>query len=207
MGGVSERSAIRLILGGRTPRGVYSFPGAHLANSISARVGVVTISVVLQAIATATFVLGALFTVGQLRLARRAREREVALEILRLLQTPEFVKALRLVYDLEPGLSRSEVEARLGDDMNHVYAMMVSWESLGVLVYRRQLALALVDDFVSGSVLLSWRKLERYVIEERAARGRETLLEWFQWLAERMIERETKIPVVPAYRAHAHWRP
>jgi len=167
----------------------------------------VTISVVLQAIATATFVLGALFTVGQLRLARRAREREVALEILRLLQTPEFVKALRLVYDLEPGLSRSEVEARLGDDMNHVYAMMVSWESLGVLVYRRQLALALVDDFVSGSVLLSWRKLERYVIEERAARGRETLLEWFQWLAERMIERETKIPVVPAYRAHAHWRP
>ncbi|HTO91696.1 MAG TPA: hypothetical protein VMJ70_11255 [Candidatus Sulfotelmatobacter sp.] len=166
-----------------------------------------TISVVLQAIATATFVLGALFTVGQLRLARRAREREVALEILRLLQTPEFVKALRLVYDLEPGLSRSEVEARLGDDMNHVYAMMVSWESLGVLVYRRQLALALVDDFVSGSVLLSWRKLERYVIEERAARGRETLLEWFQWLAERMIERETKIPVVPAYRAHAHWRP
>jgi hypothetical protein len=167
----------------------------------------VTITVILQAIATATFVAGALFTMGQLRLARRAREREVAIEILRLIQTPDFVKALRLVYNLDPGLSRAEVEARLGEDMNHVYAMMISWESLGVLVYRRQLDLALVDDFVSGSLLLSWRRLERYVMEERAERGRETLLEWFQWLAERMIERESKVPVVPAYRAHAGWRP
>jgi hypothetical protein len=44
-------------------------------------------------------------------------------------------------------------------------------------------------------------------MEERVARGRETLLEWFQWLAERMIERESKVPVVPAYRAHVNWRP
>ena len=166
-----------------------------------------TLSVILQAIATATFVAGALFTVGQLRLARRAREREVALEIFRLIQTPDFVKALRLVFDLDPDLSRADVEARLGADIHHVYAMMLSWESLGVLVYRRQLDLQLVDDFVSGSVLLTWRKLERYVLEERAARGRDTLLEWFQWLAERMIERESRTPVVPAYRAHTDWRP
>lgn len=44
-----------------------------------------SIPVVLQAIATATFVTGAIFTVVQLRHARRAREREVAIEILRLL--------------------------------------------------------------------------------------------------------------------------
>ena len=167
----------------------------------------VTASTILQAIATATFVAGAIFTMVQLRHGRRAREREVALEILRLIQTPHFAKALRLMYDLEPGLARAEVEARLGDDMNFVYAMMITWESLGVLVYRRQLDLQLVDDFVSGSLLLSWRKLERYVKEERVARGRETLLEWFQWLAERMIERESRTPVVPAHRAHADWRP
>ena len=166
-----------------------------------------TASVVLQAIATATFVAGAAFTVAQLRLGRLTREREVALEILRLLQTPDFARALRLMYDLEPGLSRVEIEQRLGPDMNVVYSMMISWESLGILVYRRQLDLQLVDDFVSGSLLLSWRKLERYVKEERVARGRDTLLEWFQWLAERMLERESAVPVVPAYVAHREWRP
>src|SRR6058998_4418704 len=146
----------------------------------------------LQAGATATFLAGAAFTMVQLRHARRSREREVALQIVRLIQTPDFARALRLMYDLEPGLSREQVERRLGPDMNFVYSMMISWESLGVLVFRRQLDLQLVDDFVSGSLLLSWRKLERYVKEERAARGRETLLEWFQWLAERMIDRESK---------------
>jgi hypothetical protein len=38
-------------------------------------------------------------------------------------------------------------------------------------------------------------------------RARDTLLEWFQWLAERMLERESRGPVVPAYQAHANWRP
>jgi hypothetical protein len=165
------------------------------------------IPVILQTIAITTFVAGALFTVIQLRHYRMAREREVALTLLRSLQAPEFVKALRLMYDLEDGLSRVEVEARVGADMHLVYSMMTTWESFGVLVYRKQLSLDLVDDFVSGSLVLSWRKLQRYVMEERAHRGRDTLLEWFQWLAERMLEREAKGPVVPAYVAHRDWKP
>jgi hypothetical protein len=111
------------------------------------------------------------------------------------------------MYDLEPGLSRAEIDSRLGREIDFVYSMMLSWESLGVLVYRRQIDLQLVDDFVSGTLVLSWRKLDRYVKDERADRGRDTLFEWFQWLAERMIERESKAPAVPAYEAHAHWRP
>jgi hypothetical protein len=33
-----------------------------------------------------------------------------------------------------------------------------------------------------------------------------TLFEWFQWLAVRMLERESKAAVVPAYEAHRGWR-
>ena len=166
-----------------------------------------TVAVVLQTIATATFVAGAIFAAVQLLLARRSREREGALEILRFFHTPDFARALRLMYDLPPGLPREEIVRRLGDDMALVEAMMLSWESLGVLVFRRELDLSLVDDFVSGAIVLSWRKLDRYVREEREVRGRATLLEWFQWLAERMIERETATPPVPAYEAHRDWKP
>jgi hypothetical protein len=31
-------------------------------------------------------------------------------------------------------------------------------------------------------------------------------MEWFQWLAERMLERETASQPVPAYIAHRHWK-
>ena len=166
-----------------------------------------TVAVVLQAIATATFVAGAIFTIVQLRLSRVAREREVALEILRVTHSVAFARALRTVYELEPGLSRAQIMERVGPGVAELEAMMHSWESLGVLVYRRQLDISLVEDFVSGSLLLSWRKLEGYVREERIARGRSTLFEWFQWLAERMLEREQHSPAVPAFEAHRNWRP
>lgn len=37
--------------------------------------------------------------------------------------------------------------------------------------------------------------------------NRETLLAWFQWIAERMTDREEEEPAVPAYLAHAKWKP
>ena len=163
--------------------------------------------VVLQAIATATFVAGAIFTAIQLRSYTAAREREVALELLNSLRTPDFIRGLRIIYDLPEGLPRAEVEARVAADMALLYTVMTTWESLGVLVFRRQIRLGLVEDFFSGSILLTWQKLGRYVEEERAARARSTLLEWFQWMAERVAERESKTPAVPAYEAHRRWNP
>jgi hypothetical protein len=58
----------------------------------------------------------------------------------------------------------------------------------------------------SGPILISWRKLSRYVSEQRAMLDRETAFEWFQWLAERMMEREKLAPPVPAYITHRTWR-
>ena len=37
---------------------------------------------------------------------------------------------------------------------------MTTWESLGILVFRGEVSLDLVDDFFSGAVELSWRKSE-----------------------------------------------
>ena len=41
-------------------------------------------------------------------------------------------------------------------------------ESLGVLVYRGELSLGLVDDFFSDAIVLCWRKCRRYIEELRA---------------------------------------
>ena len=82
---------------------------------------------------------------------------------------------------------------------------MGTWERLGVLVYRREIDLEQVDDAFSGPIVLSWQKLGQYVSELRANLQRETAMEWFQWLAERMLERETTAEPVPAYIAHKDW--
>lgn len=63
----------------------------------------------------------------------------------------------------------------------------------------------MVDDFYSGALQESWRKRQRYVEELREATARPTRWERFQWLAERMPERESDGPPVPAYVQHRKW--
>ncbi len=72
---------------------------------------------------------------------------------------------------------------------------------------RRVLSLPdVVDDFFSGPILLSWKKLQVWAEQWRRELKRETGSEWFHWLAERMMERERLEPPVPAYIAHRTWR-
>jgi hypothetical protein len=63
----------------------------------------------------------------------------------------------------------------------------------------------MVDDFYSGTLQQSWRKLQGYVDELREATARPTRWEWFQWLAERMQERESDSRPIPAHVQHRKW--
>lgn len=83
---------------------------------------------------------------------------------------------------------------------------MTTWESIGILVFHNELTLDVVDDFFSGPIVVSWRKLAPCVEEIRAELHRDTVFEWFQWLAERFIEREKSSAPVPAHVAHRDWR-
>ena len=129
------------------------------------------------------------------------------LTLARSLQTPEFQEALQRIAFLPEGLSKAEVDARLGRESVHVYHWFGTMEILGVLVHRREVPLAVVDDFFSGPIVLSWRRLQGYVADNRRETKRDTMHEWFQWLAERFIERETSAPPVPAHEAYRSWTP
>jgi hypothetical protein len=129
------------------------------------------------------------------------------MELLHAFQTPDFAKALVLVYRLPDGLSKREIESRLGDDLYVVYAMTTTWESIGVLLHRGEVDMDLVDDFFSGPIVVSWRKLRDYVAEEREETGRATVSEWFQWLAERFMDLESEAPPIPANLQFRDWRP
>lgn len=163
--------------------------------------------VVFQAIEAMAVLLAVGFAMVQVRQYRKDRHREAALELLHSFQTPAFARALNLVYSMPEGLTKEEIEQFAGDEFHLVYAMTSTWESLGILVYRGEIELQLIDDFFSGPIRISWRRLEPHVLGERAQTGRETVFEWFQWLNERLGEIESADPPVPAHIAHRDWRP
>ncbi|MGH8033890.1 MAG: DUF4760 domain-containing protein, partial [Lysobacterales bacterium] len=134
---------------------------------------------IMQAVAV---VVGVGFAIVQVRQTRREKHREAALELMHSFQTPTFAEAMNLVYNLPDGLSKTEIENLLGGKFHLVYALMTTWESLGILVYRGEVDLDLVDEFFSGPLKISWQKLQGHVMGERELLGRDTIEEWFQWL-------------------------
>jgi hypothetical protein len=150
---------------------------------------------------------GVIFAAVQIRQYRQRRQRDAMLELVRSFQSPAFTAAYRRVLSLPDGADAAKIREVLGPDgEDAVYLVSLTWESLGVLVYRRQVTLDLVDDFFSGPLVISWRKLKVYSEEWRRTLNRETGNEWFHWLAERMLEREKTSPPVAAYVAHSDWR-
>jgi hypothetical protein len=163
-----------------------------------------TIANLINAFAVTT---GVIFAAAQIRQYSQRRQRDAMLELVRSFQSPAFTAALRRVLSLPDGADSAKIREVLGPDgEDAVYLVSLTWESLGVLVYRREVTLDLVDDFFSGPLVISWRKLEVYSEEWRRTLNRETGNEWFHWLAERMLEREKTSPPIPAYIAHRDWR-
>jgi hypothetical protein len=173
-------------------------PGKRSADPerLTLEMGITEIASVVSAVAV---VIGLIFAGVQLRLLRLAREHELALELVHSFQTPAFAQGLFLLSELPEGCTPEELEERLGARTEHVFVLLTTWESLGVLLHRGQVTLDLLDDFFSGPIVVSWLKLKRYVEIMRERVQRETYYEWFQYLAERMSERETTRPPVPAY--------
>ena len=148
-----------------------------------------------------------IFAAVQISYYRRGIRREAMLELVRSFQSPAFTSALRRVLSLPDGADAQKIREVLGPDgEDPVYLVSLNFESLGILLFRREVTIDLVDDFFSGPILLSWQKLKAHSEECRRTLNRETFNEWFHWLAERMMERERLSPPVPVYIAYRTWR-
>jgi hypothetical protein len=85
-----------------------------------------------------------------------------------------------------PDNATKEIQGKVGPEGEEIiYPVTLTWESLGVMFFRGEVTIDLIDDFFSGPSLISWRKLNVFVEEDRRALDRNTVSEWFQWLAER----------------------
>jgi Domain of unknown function (DUF4760) len=150
---------------------------------------------------------GVIFAAVQIREFRKQQRRHSMYTVVQTFQDVDFTKALHLIMELPDNLDHAEIRRRVGPEGEAViYFVTTTWETIGVLVFQKELTLDLVDDFFSGPIVLTWRKLEPYLQEIRKERKRDTLFEWYQWLAERIMEREKSGAPVPAHIAHRNWR-
>jgi hypothetical protein len=159
-----------------------------------------------QVIGALAVVVGVVFGIVQLRQWSAQRRRESAFALMQSSQSPEVLRAVLTIEHHPDTVGKAEIDALPKSDQADVIALLATWEGLGILVFNHEIPLQMVDDFYSGTVAQSWRKLQRYVKELREASSRPTDWEWFQWLAERMQEEELARPPVPAHVQHRNWK-
>jgi hypothetical protein len=154
---------------------------------------------------TIAIISGLIFAIVQIRTSNNQRSRESAYQLLNSFQTPEFHQAVTILVDLPEGLSKEEIEEKLADKMICMYVMFGTFESLGILIFRREITLQLVEDFFSGVIVLLGRKFKYYFKEIRELSNRPTYYEWIQWMYEQIERKESLIPAKPAYVEYRGW--
>lgn len=164
------------------------------------------INSIFSLVSTLAIIVGLFFAGVQLRKMNEQRVREYATQLLQSFQTLEFQSAAKIVFELPEGLSKKEIEERLGDKLINVLALFGIFESLGLLICRREVDILLVEDFISGLIIHSGRKFKNYLAEMRELTDRQTYYEWFQWMYEQVEKRESKTPPMPAYIEYQNWK-
>ena len=162
---------------------------------------------ILQLIEIVVVIIGVVFALYQLRQYRHRQDRDAAMVLLHSLQTPEFSHGMALLFELPEGLTKEELKEHVGDNILYLNVLFATFESIGVLVYRNDLNLTLVHDFFSGPVILFWQKCGQYFEELRNETNQDTIGEWAQWLAERILDFDMKRTTLPAYTAYKDWTP
>jgi hypothetical protein len=147
---------------------------------------------------------GLFFGAVQLR-QNRAQRRDLAiLECTRLFENKEFTEAYRLVQELPSGVSKKQLDEHDTHYKSAAIRIVMKFEAIGMLVHRGVIPLDAADDLVGGAVIAVWEKLEAYIRETREDSSNPYFMEWFQWLVDRLNQRQT-MGREPAFVAHADW--
>ena len=99
---------------------------------------------------------GFVFAIIQIRIYRRQRLEAAAIELLRSFHDVSFSKAFRAINKLPEDTSAFALiqeDQELEDAAAHIGTTM---ESIGVMVFRRIVPLAIVVDLMGGTVLHMW---------------------------------------------------
>jgi hypothetical protein len=149
---------------------------------------------------------GLVFAAVQMLDYRRQRRETAAIELLRSFQNPEFSRSLRAVLLLPRGVSKGEMGEHSSGVHDAIMVVVFTFESIGVMVFRKIVPLEMVNQLLGGVCVESWARLNQYTKDYRAESGRKTMSEWFQWLAERLAEHHARYGRPPAYEQYQRWR-
>lgn len=150
---------------------------------------------------------GGIFAVVQLREFREQRRQAVAVELVRAFSEPAHANAINLIQELPDGAAADLLRSKGREHERAATMMAVTYETIGLLVYREMASFAMVQELTGGLTVVMWRKLQSWVSTVRQEQNHPRFAEWFQWLADQLAREGADKEAHPAFEQHADWRP
>ena len=99
------------------------------------------------------------------------------------------MEGLSALNDLPEGLSWPEMQSQLGERWTAVFTLINTLDGLGILVFRKEVALDVADDFFHNAIAIVWQKTRTAIADRRQRLGRETSFRFLELLAEAQARR------------------
>ena len=141
----------------------------------------------------------------QIRQYRIQQRHAVAINLAQTFYGRDLARAIALLQNVPDGISRQEMRDRGVEYEQAALTICTSFETMGLLVFKRIVPLGLVLDLAGGIVSVMCRKLRHWMNELREEQGQPSWGEWFEWLGDRALE--LKKNQEPAHIAYKSWKP
>ena len=159
----------------------------------------------------------AIYSFYQIKELRRSRDSTTAMGLAANFQNQDFVVGLTAIMNMNFDLSKFtpgdaeanfiEFREHFGEDWPKVMTVLTTWESVGVLIHRGDLDFHALYDLFSGVIIKTYETFSFYFEPIREEAGNKDM-EWFIWLADRVIEYENEgSGTAPAHIAFKDWKP
>jgi hypothetical protein len=102
---------------------------------------------------------------------------------------PHLADAITLIRALPDGVSAEELRRAGPETEQAAVRICMSFETMGLLVYRRIAPFDLVVELAGGITVMLWRKLGPWLEQIRIEQAQPSWAEWFQWLAQQCARR------------------
>ena len=141
----------------------------------------------------------------QIRHLRTQQRDAVAINLAQTFYSQDLARAISLLQPLPDDISLAQLR-ELGDDYERAaITLCTSFETMGLLAYKRIAPMDIVLDLAGGIVATMVKKLRRWNEDLRAEQSQPSWAEWFEWLGDQALK--AKSTSEPAHIAHKNWRP
>ena len=163
------------------------------------------IAAIAEIIGACTILTGAVFGAFQIRAHRIEQRNAIATELTSTFYNAELARAVLLLQQLPDGASVEDLRSHGPDFEDAAIIVCTSFETMGLLVYRKIAPFDLVMDLAGGMVASMFKKLEGWVSAKQIEQNQPSWAEWFVWLAQRA--EKYKHNAGPGGGPVAGWRP